>query len=91
MHITVMDLQDPQDKAPMATPAPTGAYQEIRTIRPRQSAWTPRKMSIQAYSRMKDMTCARYGAKRWVSGREELWGLSSPSSPYSAPLTASCL
>ena len=41
------------------------------------------------YSRMKDTTCVRYGAKSCVNGLEELWGLPSPSSPHSAPLTAS--
>ena len=34
MNISVMDLQDPQDKAPMASPAPTGVSQEILPIRP---------------------------------------------------------
>ena len=38
MNISVMDLKDPQDKAPMASPAPTGVFQEIPRIRPRQSA-----------------------------------------------------
>ena len=28
-NITVMDLQDPQDNAPMESPAPTGVSQEI--------------------------------------------------------------
>ena len=44
MNISVMDLQDPHNKAPMASPAPTGACQEILTIRPRQSAGIPRKL-----------------------------------------------
>ena len=44
MNISVIDLQDPQDKAPMAIPAPTGVSQEIPPIRPRQSAGIPRKL-----------------------------------------------
>ena len=44
INISFMDLQDPQDKAPMASLAPTGASQEISTIRPRQSAGIPRKL-----------------------------------------------
>ena len=44
MNISVMDLQDPQDKAPMASPAPTGVSQEIPPIRLRQSAGIPRKL-----------------------------------------------
>ena len=44
MNISVMDLQDPQDKASMANPAPSGVSQEIPTIRPRQSAGIPRKL-----------------------------------------------
>ena len=34
LNISVMDLQDPQDKAPVASPAPSGVFQEILTIRP---------------------------------------------------------
>ena len=44
MNISVMDLQDPQDKAPMASLAPIGVSQEILLIRPRQSAGIPRKL-----------------------------------------------
>ena len=44
MNISVMDQQDPQDKAPIASPAPTGVSQEIPTIRPRQFAGIPRKL-----------------------------------------------
>ena len=44
MNISVMDLQDPQDKAPMASPAPTELSQDIPPIRPRQSAAIPRKL-----------------------------------------------
>ena len=44
MNISVMNLQDPQDKAPMASPATTGVSQEIPTIRPRQSAGILRKL-----------------------------------------------
>ena len=40
---------------------------------------------------MKDMTCARYGAKHFVSGLEEVWTLPGTSSPHSAPLKASWL
>ena len=44
MNINVMDLQDAQDKTPMASPAPDGASQEVPTIRPGQSAVIPRKL-----------------------------------------------
>ena len=44
MNISVMDLRDTQDKAPMASPAPTGVSQEISPIQPRQSAGIPRKL-----------------------------------------------
>ena len=44
MNISVMDLQNPQDKGPMASPAPTGVSPEILTIRPEQSAGIPRKL-----------------------------------------------
>ena len=44
MNVSVMDLQDPQDKAPMASRAPTWVSQEILTIRPGHSAGIPRKL-----------------------------------------------
>ena len=45
MNISVMDLQDPEDNVPMACPAPIRISQEIPTIRLRQSADIPRKLS----------------------------------------------
>ena len=44
MNISVINLQDPQDKAPMASPAPTGVSQKIPPIRRRQSAGILRKL-----------------------------------------------
>ena len=44
MNISVLDLQDPQDKGLMAGPAPTGVSQEIPTIQPRESAEILRKL-----------------------------------------------
>ena len=44
MTISVMDLQDLQDKTPMASPAPTGVPQDIPPMRHRQSAGIPRKL-----------------------------------------------
>ena len=44
MNISVMDLQDPQDKAPMANPTATRVSQDILPIRPPQSAGIPRKL-----------------------------------------------
>ena len=61
MNISVMDPQDPQDKAPMAGPAPTWAFGVTLTYRPRQSAGIPQKLRRRRV--LKDMTCARYGAK----------------------------
>ena len=44
MNIGVMDLQEPQHKTPLASPALTGVCQEISTTPPRQSAGIPRKL-----------------------------------------------
>ena len=44
MNISVMDLQDSQDKAPKAGPDPTRVSQEIPTVRPRRSAEIPQNL-----------------------------------------------
>ena len=43
-NISVMDLQDPQGKAPMAGPAPIGVSRAIQTTQGQQSAGIPQKL-----------------------------------------------
>ena len=81
MNISVMDLQDPQEIAPLGSPAPNRVSQEIPTTQPRQSAEISHKLRRQRYSRIKDMTCARYGAKSCVTGPEALRGYRAPPAP----------
>ena len=86
MSISVMYLQDPHDKPPIASPAPSGVSQDIPTIQLPQSAGIPRKLRRPGIFKNE-----RYDLRPLVNGLEELWGLPSASSPHSAPSTASGL
>ena len=85
MNISVMDLQDPQDKAPMVSPAPTGASREIPTIQPRQSAGIPRKLRRPGVFKNERYDLRPLWRKKLCERAERALGTTEPLQPTLSP------
>ena len=85
MNISVMDLQDPRDKAPMASPAPSGGSQEIPTITTRQSAGIPQKLRRPGLFKNERYDLRSLWREKWCEWAGRALGTTEPLQPTLSP------